>query len=131
MPVKMRLKLPGDGGFVGPITAVHGLPVAGLLMFKVQVSWTPGVVSVAVTVKIALLVRYTAPVMAMKSATGFTVTATFALAERFEAELVALTLNESVFGADPAGTVGARKVCCAPFVPATGVSTTPAGATHV
>jgi hypothetical protein len=62
---------------------------------------------------------------------GFTTTGTFAFAERFEGELVAVTLNESVLGAEPAGTVGARKVCCAPFVPATGVSTIPAGATHV
>jgi hypothetical protein len=55
-PVKMMLYVPGTGGFAGPMTPVQGLPVAGLLMFNVQVSLMPGVESEAFTVSAALLV---------------------------------------------------------------------------
>jgi hypothetical protein len=55
-PVKMMVYVPGTGGLVGPITPVHGLPVAGLLMFKVHVNLIPGVESEAFTVSVALLV---------------------------------------------------------------------------
>ena len=50
------LYVPGTGGFAGPMTPVQGLPVAGLLMFNVQVSLMPGVESEAFTVSAALLV---------------------------------------------------------------------------
>jgi hypothetical protein len=94
------------------MTAVHGFPVAGLLMFKVTVNFTPGVRSVAV--KLPLSVRYTADVIVTTSWIGFTVTETFVLAVSPEAELLAVTAKDKVLGAKPAGTVGARKVCCDP-----------------
>jgi hypothetical protein len=47
-----------------------------------------------------------------------------------DAELFAVTANVSVLGAFPAGTVGARKVCCDPS-PFVGVSVIPCGATQV
>lgn len=65
------------------------------------------------------------------SMVGFTVIGTVAVALRPEAELLATTANENVAGAERGGTNGAAKACCAPFVPATGMSVTPCGATHV
>lgn len=55
-PVKSTVNEPATGGLVGPITAVQGLPVAGLFVFSVQVNVTPGVASVAFTVSVALVV---------------------------------------------------------------------------
>jgi hypothetical protein len=110
-PVKMMLYVPGTGGLAGPMTPVQGLPVAGLFMFKVQVSLMPGVPSVAVTVSEPFNVRYTAPVMTTTSLMGFTVTTTVAFAVRPDVELLAVTVNDNVFGAEPAGTEGAVKLC--------------------
>lgn len=130
-PVKIMLYVPGTGGLAGPMTPVQGLPVAGLLMFRVQVSLIPGVESEAFTVSAALLVRYVAAVIVTESIVGFTVIGTLAVALRPETELLAVTANDSVLGADSGGTIGAANTCCAPFVPATGVSVTPCGASHV
>lgn len=66
-----------------------------------------------------------------ESMVGFTVTGTLAVALRPEVELFAVTANDSVLGADSGGTMGAANTCCAPLVPATGVSVTPCGASHV
>ena len=96
-----------------------------------HVSWTFGVLSVAFTVSCALPVRYVTEVIVMVSTTGFTVTSTEALGETSpEAELVAVTVNVYVCGLVKAGTL-VLKVCCAPLVPATGVSVMPCGATQV
>lgn len=125
------LYVPGTGGLVGPITPVQGFPVAGLLISNVQVSLIPGVESDAFTVSRALLTVYVAAVIVTVSMVGFTVIGTVAVALRPETELFATTANENVVGAERGGTNGAAKACCAPFVPATGMSVTPCGATHV
>jgi hypothetical protein len=51
----MMLYVPGTAGLAGPITPVQGFPVAGLLIFNVQISWMPGVESDAFTASLALL----------------------------------------------------------------------------
>ena len=112
------------------MTAVHGLPVAGLIRSSVQVSLIPGVMSVTLTCKLPFDVRYTAEVIVTTSWIGFTATLTLPTAVSPDVELFAVTANVSVFGALPAGTVGARKVCCDPL-PFAAVNVIPAGATHV
>ena len=126
----VALKVPPPAGVM---VAVHGLPVAWLISFSVQVRVTPGVVSVAATVRVALLMRYVALVIVTVSVAGLTTTLTVAAVDvRFGATvLVAVTEKVKVVAAVPAGTVGAVNVCCAPFVPATGVNVIPAGAVHV
>ena len=52
-------------------------------------------------------------------------------ADSFSAAKEDLTQKAKDVAAVPAGTVGAVNVCCAPFVPATGVNVIPAGAVHV
>ena len=62
-----------------------------------DVSWTFGVLSVALTVSCALPVRYVTEVIVMVSTTGFTVTPTEALGDTSpETELVPVTLNVNV-----------------------------------
>ena len=126
----VALKVPPPAGVM---VAVQGLPVAWLISFSVQVRVTPGVVSVAATVRVALLMRYVALVIVTVSVAGLTTTLTVAAVDvRFGATvLVAVTEKAKDVAAVPAGTVGAVNVCCAPFVPATGVSVIPAGAVHV
>src|ERR1043166_7223599 len=108
------------------MTAVQGLPVAGLIRSSVQVSLIPGVISVTLTCRLPFDVRYTAEVILTTSWIGFTTTLTLPTDVSPDAELFAVTAKVSVLGAFPAGTVGARKVCCDPS-PLAGVSVIPCG----
>ena len=99
--LNVMVKTPGAAGTAGPMTPVYCKPVAGLMMSRVQVNVTPGVVSVAVTTRRPLRVRYTTPValIRMKSPVGLTTTVTVADPVRPVTLLVAVTVKVSGTGA--------------------------------
>jgi len=112
-PVKLMVYRPFNPLVIVPET---GLPVAGLIIGKVQVMLILGLtnVSVTLTVSRALAILYTAVVIEIESGTGFTVKETWVDVERF-APLVTFKVKLRVAEGWSGAMTGAANVATALF----------------